>query len=143
MNIENKLKLNNVSRVLVVDDALENIVAAKRYFDKLGIEVDYAFSAEEAKQRIQESFISKEKYSLVITDLEMEEKNSGIEVGKCAYNHLIIPLIATGRNYDALDNAAHGPSTTVLPFDLTIKGRKNREEIWEKIFEGALDYLQR
>lgn len=143
MNIEDKIKLNGIKRILVVDDTSENLETAKKYFSSLEIEVDYASSAREAKEKISESFNSGKKYSLVITDLEMEEKNSGIEVGKCAYNHLIIPFIATGRNYDVSDDPAHGPNTHVLPLNLTIRGRKNREEIWEKMFEGSLDYLKK
>ncbi|MBN2459834.1 hypothetical protein JXB28_06120 [Candidatus Woesearchaeota archaeon] len=144
MDLEQKLKQIEVKKILVVDDTAANIEAAKQYFkevEKLGLKVEYASGAKEAKEKIQAAYGAKDKYSIVITDLTMEEPKSGLEVAREAFKHLAFGFIATGHNYDRSEHDHHGPSTRLMPVEQHIAGKKEKPEVWQQVFEKAIDYL--
>jgi CheY-like chemotaxis protein len=145
MDLEQKLKEVEIKKILIVDDTAANIEAAKEYFkqvEKLGVKVEYASSAKEAKERIQAAYWAKDKYSIVISDLSMEEPKSGLEVAREAFKHLGFGFIATGLNYDRSEHDHHGPSTRLMPMESQyIAGKKDKPEVWQQAFEKAIDYL--
>ena len=144
MNIEDKIKELNITKLLIVDDTKENIIAAKNYFSEVeSLAVEYATSEKEAIKKIKKAYVA-HPYSLVISDLEMETAFSGLEVCSASIEHLMMPIIATGHNYNKPLSAAHGPVTFLKPSDKsseTIKGRKSDPLVWEGIFEKSLDYI--
>ncbi|MBN2458898.1 response regulator [Candidatus Woesearchaeota archaeon] len=146
MTLEEKLAKSEIRNILVVDDTQANLDAAKQYFarlEPLGIKAEYAASAQEAQQKIQESFESKDKYGLVITDLCMESPKAGLEVVREGFEHLIYTVIATGMNYDApgVEPDHHGPFTRIMPLNETLRGRKDDPEIWRQVLEKTMDYI--
>ncbi|MBU1199012.1 MAG: response regulator [Nanoarchaeota archaeon] len=144
MTLDEKLKKIDIERILVVDDASENIEAAKQYFaslEKEGIQVDYAQSAQEAKQKIQEAFGENQRYKLILSDLEMEDKKSGLEVVREGFKHFGFGIIVTGRNYHVPDDHHHGPMTHLEPDIGFVNGRKSKPEVWAQVAQKAIDYL--
>jgi CheY-like chemotaxis protein len=144
MDLEQKLKQAEITKILIVDDTAANIEAAKQYFkqiEKLGLKVEYASSAKDAKAKIQAAYEAKEKYSIVVSDLSMEEPKSGLEVAREAFKHLAFGFIATGLNYDRSEHDHHGPTTRLLPDDQYIGGKKDKPEVWQSVFQKAVDYL--
>jgi|APSaa5957512576_1039674.scaffolds.fasta_scaffold71414_2 CheY-like chemotaxis protein len=141
MGLEIKLTDFVIERILVVDDTSENLDAAREYFSQLEVEVDYASSEKEAKEMIEASILDRKKYNLVISDLEMECKDSGKKVLELAYTNQIMGYIATGLNYGALDDAIHGPQTTILPLKEKIPGRKSSSFVWQLALDKILSDL--
>jgi len=139
MTIEQKLEELRIKRVLVVDDTAANIEAAKAEFAKYSGAVifDYASSAADAKKKIVS-----QKYDLVMTDLEMESKDSGLEVVSEASKTAAYVTVVTGANYDRLDSDAHGPNTSVLPADKSMKGKKDKSEVWAFALEESLGWIE-
>jgi len=148
MSLEQKLKENEIKNILIVDDMPANIEGAKKYFKQvknLGVKVDYASSAKEAKEKIKSAYEAKEKYSLVLSDLSMEEPKSGLEVASEAFRHYARPFIVTGFNYGGSESHGHGPSTSLYPISESggsFRGKKENPAIWESVFESSLNYLQ-
>lgn len=139
MSLEEKLAKAGIKKILVVDDKMENLGAAKEYFESLeryGIKTDYASSAEQAKEKIQQAYKDKEKYSVIISDLVMEEPDSGLQVIREGFKHQTYGFIATGRNH-----GHHGPFTYILPVDYNVNGGKEKPEVWQKVFEKVLEHL--
>jgi hypothetical protein len=146
MTLEDKLAKAEIRKILIVDDTSANLEAAKEYFTKLeplGVKAEYAASAQEAQQKIRDSFESKDKYGLVITDLCMESPKAGLDVVREGFEHLIYSVIATGRNYGTpgVEPDHHGPFTRIMPLDETLRGRKDDPEIWGQILEKTMDYI--
>lgn len=141
MGIEEKLTSMEIRKILVVDDTPENLQAAKQYFNSLDIETQYALSSQESIEMIQKAYAKNHKYDLVLTDLEMETKNSGVEVVKKALETIAYATLVTGRNYNVPDNASHGPNTVVLPIGESMNGRKSKPEIWEFALKKSLEYV--
>ena len=138
MRTEERLKESKLKRILIVDDTPENISAAKESFATYdGIKTDYLTSEKEAVSRIGST---NEPYDLVITDLEMEEKDSGMRVVRSALEKGAYALIATGFNYDN-PQGGHGPQTSVIPTKETLKGKKSESFIWDAILDKGLDYI--
>lgn len=141
MNIEEKIKEHELNRILVVDDTKENLEGAREYFNKLNkLIVDYAHSSYEAIKKLRDP---KNEYSLIITDMEMEEKESGYDVIREGIINNTLGVIATGLNYDPHKNDRHGPKTTFFPRKKIINGKKTNPEVWEKSIEHAIKYLDR
>lgn len=143
MALEDKLTELEIDRILIVDDSKENIEAAKKCFSKYnGIKVDYAYGEWMAKEMIKMEYPN-DKYDLVLTDMQMEDKTSGLEVTKAAFSHQGIAGIVTGANYDAPMDAPHGPNTQLylLSYNNSVKGKKNSPEIWNELFEKSVEYL--
>jgi len=144
MKLEDTIAKTEIKKILVADDTTANIDAAKQYFstlEKLGIKVDFAASANEAKDKIRNAYEKNEKYAMVITDLSMEEPKSGMDVAREGFKHLAYSMIATGFNYDVPDGHHHGPITNLHPLNERISGKKDKPEVWEAIFSKAMDYL--
>lgn len=139
MGIEKRLRELEIKRVLIADDLVENLRAAKEYVSGLGIKAGFAGSGKEAKEMIEKAYESGEKYDLVLSDLEMEEEESGLEVLEEGYRSLAIGFIVTGRNYDRTDH--HGPYTRIEPGLGSVMGKKEKPEVWEAILGKVTEYL--
>ena len=143
MSIDSKVKELDVKRVLVVDDSQENIDAAKRYFQNFeNVRFDYCVSGKEAINSIKKESERSQNYDLIMSDLEMETKEAGLDVIKQGFLNHTLGVIVTGKDYDRDDNHAHGPATTVLPTRYSVSGRKDKEKVWSELFNNALDYLK-
>lgn len=141
MNIKEKIKEHGIKRILIVDDTQENLEGAKTYFENIeDICVDYSKSSKEAIQKIRDNT---NKYDLIITDMEMETKESGYEVLREGILNYAFGIIATGLNYDSSTNNRHGPSTTLIPFKKIVRGKKTQPEVWQKSLEHAINYLDK
>ncbi len=70
-------------KILIVDDLKEVQVTMRRHFEAHGFEVDCASELEEA-----EALLSVNKYSVMITDLQLTpvRSNEGLEVVKTAFH---------------------------------------------------------
>jgi CheY-like chemotaxis protein len=143
MTIDQKLKDLEIKKVLIVDDTELNIDAAKKYFSRYdGITFDYASSAEHAKKMIQDNY-STQKYDLVMTDMQMEKAKSGLDVVRESFKYQTIAAIVTGKNYDRSENESHGANTQLYIMDQnsSIKGKKEKPEVWEYLFGKVVDFL--
>ena len=79
---------NEKPRIIVIDDVVENIEAAKGFFDSLRFPVDYGMSLNEGKEFLERNG---NNYFLGIFDLDMPEneggeiiERSGLELGDIA-----------------------------------------------------------
>lgn len=143
MEIKERLKILKINKMLVVDDTQVNIDAAREYFDSLKISIDYSISQKEACEKLKEGYESNKIFDLTLTDMEMEEKKSGLVVVKAALNHGTFPFIVTGANYEKSDNDPHGPNTYIIPVNdkSSINGRKSKSDVWESVLELCIDSL--
>src|SRR5438270_10630035 len=98
-----------MSRILVVDDEDEVRSALKRRLEREGYEVVTAASAEEANGTIQ---AMSPTFDVVVTDMSMEETDSGLEVLRDAVAHDIftevIVLTAYGNVANAVESMRRG-----------------------------------
>jgi DNA-binding NtrC family response regulator len=98
-----------MSRLLVVDDEDEVRAALKRRLEREGYEVDTASSAAEAAEVIQAKAPT---FDVVVTDMSMEENNSGLQVLQDAVAHDIftevIVLTAYGNVANAVESMRRG-----------------------------------
>jgi DNA-binding NtrC family response regulator len=98
-----------MSRLLVVDDEDEVRAALKRRLEREGYEVDTASSAVEAAEVIQ---AKSPTFDVVVTDMSMEENNSGLQVLQDAVAHDIftevIVLTAYGNVANAVESMRRG-----------------------------------
>lgn len=134
-----------IRNILVVDDTPENVEGARKYFMTLepdGIRTDMTLSAEEANEMIRDAYRTDGKYGLVLSDMEMEEKKSGLVVIYEAFKHEAYGFIVTGRNYDRDRTHGHGPSTLVEPGSISIPGKKDIPETWESVLNGAIGFME-
>jgi len=76
-------------RILLVDDDLAVLLSLKAVLEISGFEVDSASSAAQARSRLQSS-----QYHMVITDMKMEEDQSGFQVIERARESGYDPAIA-------------------------------------------------
>jgi hypothetical protein len=139
MGIEEKIKELEIKKLLIVDDKLEHIEAAKQYFktiETLGVTIDYASSGKEAKEKIRKQ--GKQPYTLVLSDLTMEEGKTGLEVMREAISCRMLGYIVTGFE----GGQGHGYQTHIHPYEGgSIRGKKDQPGIWEQVFEGIIKYL--
>jgi DNA-binding response OmpR family regulator len=89
-------------RILVVDDELPILLTLKAILEMNGFEVDTANSAREALPKLEGN-----TYHLVITDLRMEEANSGYDVIRAAKKQSYDPATAILTAYPALSSDWH------------------------------------
>ena len=144
-DLEQRLKLLSIERILVVDDTAKNVEAAKAYFKGYtSIAVDYSSRASEAKMMIEDAYAAK-KYDLVLSDLEMQTPSSGLEVTQCAFAHQAMAAIVTGHNYGLPRDAPHGPSTTLMMgmYMMSVTGKKESPAVWEGLVGRAVDYMEK
>ncbi|MEK6891136.1 MAG: response regulator [Nanoarchaeota archaeon] len=96
-----------LERILIADDREENRKAAKEVF----VNADIVGSEAEAISKLEES--KDEEYDLVITDMKMEEKYSGLRVVKTALENGAIPYVLSHT----------GPSHTGVSIELRPYGK--------------------
>lgn len=98
-----------MSRLLVVDDEDEVRTALKRRLEREGYAVTTAASAAEAEEIIQSQSPT---FDVVVTDMSMEETNSGLSVLQDAIAHDIftevIVLTAYGNVANAVESMRRG-----------------------------------
>lgn len=121
-------------KFLIVDNKAANISAAQIAIASLGShDVIYATGAKEAIGIIERTY---EKdaifFDIVITDLEMEERESGLNVFAKSAEYLAFPLIATGR---AKGGQNHGPSVRIEPIGEVVYGEKSEPYVWQQILQ--------
>jgi DNA-binding NtrC family response regulator len=105
-----------MARVLVVDDEDEVRSALKRRLEREEYEVVTAASAEDAKATIQ---AMSPTFDVVVTDMSMEEADSGLEVLRDAVAHDIFTEVIVLTAYGNVGNAV------------------------ESMRRGAFDYLEK
>ena len=141
MDIKQKMKELGLERIMVVDDTAENLQGAREYFKNMeSVLVDYASSQRDAVKMLQNQ---KNKYDLLLTDLEMETKDSGYEVIHEGIINNVFGVIATGFNYNPEGHDRHGPTTTFMPLKDSIKGKKTEPWVWEKALKHAIIYMNK
>lgn len=64
-------KQSGISRILVVDDDVENCESVQRLMKETGIAVDTAYSGEEALRRLQEMSEGEKEYDIILLDWKM------------------------------------------------------------------------
>ncbi|KYK27242.1 hypothetical protein AYK26_04235 [Euryarchaeota archaeon SM23-78] len=142
MGIETKLKELGIKKILVVDDTPKHVQTALSYLKQLeqySIQTEGATSAKEAKEKIKESYAKDQKYDLVLSDLQMEQLESGLEVVREGLKHFADCFIVTGRCYK---DSHHGPTTTLMPTQEVVSGRKDQEKVWEALLKKAVHYME-
>ncbi len=96
-------------RVLVVDDEDEVRAALRRRLAREGYEVAMAENAEEAKRLIRSEGTP---FDIVVTDMSMEQADSGLDVLKEAIGHdlftEVIVLTAYGNVSNAVESMRRG-----------------------------------
>ena len=138
MKLEQKVKQLGINRVLVADDRTENLIMAVKYFETLksiGIEADFAGSEKQAIEKLEENARKNSYYDLVLSDMQMEDKKSGLNVARCGFKNLAFSFIVTtgcGHN---------GRTTEIEPRVGTISGAKSEDGVWEQVLEKSLESL--
>lgn len=131
--LESKINEYELKNVLIVDDTKENIDAAKKYFENevkpLGVEFDYASSAKEAIEKIDEK-----NYDLIFSDLVMETPKAGMDVVEKGLEKAIYTVIFTGE-----DHGSHGYTTQIIPEMGHVDDKKNNPETWKEGFSKVLN----
>lgn len=98
-----------MSRILVVDDEEDVLAALRRRLEREGYHVDTAASSAEAEQAIRRADPA---YDVVVTDMSMEEADSGLRVLQEALAHdlftEVIVLTAYGNVANAVESMRRG-----------------------------------
>ena len=84
-------------RILLADDELAILLTLKAVLEINGFEVDTAASAQEAVAKLQTN-----RYHMVITDMKMEDEESGYEVIRAARQTAYDPAVAILTAYPLL-----------------------------------------
>jgi len=105
-----------MTRILVVDDENEVRAALQRRLEREGYKVTAAASAAEAKDAIH---AQEPTFDVVVTDMSMEEANSGLDVLQEAVAHDIFTEVVVLTAYGNVANAV------------------------ESMRRGAFDYLEK
>ncbi|MBC8495649.1 hypothetical protein H8D36_05830 [archaeon] len=144
--IQQRVEELGIRKVLVVDDNAKHLSTAASYFRKefgLRIQVEYSCCGKDAQWAISSAFERGHTFNLVITDLEMEEDNTGLKVMSQAYKYGSEAVLLTG--FAGAKNH-HGPSTHLhsiynLETKLTKSGLKSETEVWAWAFEESLNHI--
>ena len=91
-----------MSRILCVDDEDEVRSALKRRLEREGHAVDTANGVKEGAEMIRNSAPS---YDVVITDMSMDEDDSGIQMLKAAVEHDVFTEVIVLTAYGNVQNA--------------------------------------
>lgn len=91
-----------MSRILCVDDEDEVRIALKRRLEREGHAVDMANGVKEGAEMIRNSAPS---YDVVITDMSMDEDDSGIQMLKAAVEHDVFTEVIVLTAYGNVQNA--------------------------------------
>ena len=98
-----------MSRILVVDDEEDVLAALRRRLEREGYIVDTASSSADAEQAIRSADPA---YDVVVTDMSMEEADSGLRVLQEALAHdlftEVIVLTAYGNVANAVESMRRG-----------------------------------
>ncbi|MGC8667172.1 MAG: response regulator [Chthonomonadales bacterium] len=98
-----------MSRILVVDDEEDVLAALRRRLEREGYHVDTASSSADAEQAIRRA---EPAYDVVVTDMSMEEADSGLRVLQEALAHdlftEVIVLTAYGNVANAVESMRRG-----------------------------------
>jgi hypothetical protein len=125
--MKDKLLQLGIAEILVADDRQENIDAARRYFETLeGIKTGFFRTGREAIAEIKRNY---SQLGLVLTDLEMETPQAGVEVALTGYGYLVPSYIITGGPQH------RGSATTIkiIPSGLwRIEGTKENPDTWRR-----------
>lgn len=94
-------------RILLVDDELAILLTLRAILEMNGFEVETAASAKEAQHKLKSGV-----FEMVITDMRMENENSGYDVIRAARQQAYDPATALLTAYPTLDsewrdNGAH------------------------------------
>jgi DNA-binding NtrC family response regulator len=91
-----------VPRVLIIDDEEDVRVAVERRLRREGYEVEQAASQAEGLEKIEQAHPS---YDLVITDMAMEDPNSGMKVLEAALTRDVFTEVIVLTAYGNVANA--------------------------------------
>lgn len=144
MTLDEKLSEMGIKKILVADDRLEHIEAAKAYFGQFTqVQVDYAYSEIIAKAMIHDEYTHK-KYDLVISDMQMEEITSGRKVVAEASKHQALGIVVTYRGAGSHGAKVWGEGTTMIAphIQKEISFPKRDPEAWKTITQETVEYLQ-
>jgi DNA-binding response OmpR family regulator len=86
-------------RILLADDEMAILLTLKAILEMNGFEVDTANSAREAVSKLQSNL-----YHMVITDMKMEQEESGYEVLRAARKADYAPAVAILTAYPLLSS---------------------------------------
>jgi len=86
-------------RILLADDEMAILLTLKAILEMNGFEVDTASSAQEAVSKLQSNL-----YHMVITDMKMEQEESGYEVLRAARKADYDPAVAILTAYPLLSS---------------------------------------
>jgi len=129
----NKLLKLGISNILVADDRSENILAARKYFEQLGgISTTYFNNGKDAVEEIKRNYSS---IALVLTDLEMETPNAGVEVALTGFEYLVPSYIITGGP----QHRGNNPTIRVIPEGIGFEGTKESPETWKSCLESIIN----
>jgi len=127
-----RLKELGISKILVADDRQENIQAARQYFETLkGISTCYFNNGKDAIKEIIEKYAS---IGLVLTDLEMETPEAGVDVALTGMDYIIPSYILTGG-----PQHRGSPTVRVIPGLYGFEGTKAEPETWKQCLESLVD----
>ena len=91
-----------MSRILCVDDEDEVRIALKRRLEREGHAVDMANGVKEGAEMIRNSAPS---YDVIITDMSMDDDDSGIQMLKAAVEHDVFTEVIVLTAYGNVQNA--------------------------------------
>jgi len=86
-------------RILLADDEMAILLTLKAILEMNGFEVDTAASAQEAVVKLRSNL-----YHMVITDIKMEQEESGYDVIRAARNTEYDPAVAILTSYPLLSS---------------------------------------
>jgi len=121
-------------KILFVDDEEKTRESFKKILENEGRQVDTASGEQDALV-----LINKKQYDVVITDMYMEEKNSGLSVAEAAERKLIAVIIITA--FPDIDNAASAMERDA--FTYIDKNVDNFYEVLKDKIEKAYNYSSR
>ncbi|MCA9460254.1 MAG: hypothetical protein KC550_06925, partial [Nanoarchaeota archaeon] len=87
LNLQEKLGKLNFNRIAIADDLLENLVAAKEFTSNLN-EIQFEFY-DNGQDLISQILGNYKNLDLILTDRNMETKDSGLDVIETAWNYLV------------------------------------------------------
>lgn len=143
-----------MARILVIDDEDEVLLAVSRRLTREGHDVTPATNSEQGIQKIKEASIP---YDVVITDMSMEDSQSGLEVLQAAFSRdlfaEVIVMTAYGNVANAVECMRRGAFDYVEKnqpgidtFELLVQkvqsalGQRRRDlrtvELWERAAES-------
>ena len=139
MSIDEKIK------IILVDDRLENINAAKQYFNtRDDLEVSYFLNPVDAKKSIEENLFKDTAYDFGIFDLEMPSETmeinpiAGHELSVYAWKQGIPNMIVTQKYMDYGEGNNHNGNVTIISRyagadAIKVTGAKKSEHTWKTI----------